>query len=549
MRRPIAPVLVLTSVLLLLTGWVGPPGAQAQAQAEAPVRYELPVEGGVLRPFEAPGHEYGPGHRGVDLVARPGTAVRAAAGGEVTFAGLVAGERWVSVRHADGVVTSYGAVSSLAVRTGQVVDRGQVLGTATGTHGDELLRPEAGLHWGARRGGVYIDPLELLDAPLPRPTLVEEGGWWASHRGVEGYADYAGGSRFGLLATPSPVADRPGFLRAPSDARLLLIPGYGTAGPEPFLDGTHLGYAPEDVTVFSYGGCEPTERGCRPLPYGGQDTDLSIEQAADLLDAQLRAMQRARPHRPVDLLGHSMGGDVAVHWATTRYDPNDLGLPPVRAIATIATPHGGSGTASIPRAIGDDAIVGRVAELGREGLARSGWGTADRMSFASQPLDRYGAPIWSARPERDPEALERKGVRVGMIAGSRDLVVGRTDAGFAGDALVLPGGHSSVLETEAVRQALHAFYADRDFDVDIGFRVGVGSDIVSDVGRTLGTVLDVWPARSVVRAIEAGNVVPRVVYEYAKSVVGGPTSPNAEPDPSELPMAPDAPLDPLDAYG
>src|SRR5215207_11467547 len=45
----------------------------------------------LARPFVAPPHEYGPGHRGIDIDLLGGTAVRAPADGVVAFSGGVAG--------------------------------------------------------------------------------------------------------------------------------------------------------------------------------------------------------------------------------------------------------------------------------------------------------------------------------------------------------------------------------------------------------------------------------------------------------------------------
>src|SRR5262245_36977721 len=65
-----------------------------------------PVDGAVSRAFEEPAGPYGPGHRGVDLVAPPGTPVRAAGDGTVSFAGDVAGSMHVVVAHEGGLRTS-----------------------------------------------------------------------------------------------------------------------------------------------------------------------------------------------------------------------------------------------------------------------------------------------------------------------------------------------------------------------------------------------------------------------------------------------------------
>lgn len=120
-----------------------------------------PVPGEVAAEFDPPEHAYGPGRRGVRLVAAPGETVRAARAGEVVFAGPVAGTPWVSVDHGGGLRTSYGPVEP-AVPAGEPVGAGDVLG--------RLADGDAGLHWGARFEGAYIDPLDLLRSW--RPVLV-----------------------------------------------------------------------------------------------------------------------------------------------------------------------------------------------------------------------------------------------------------------------------------------------------------------------------------------------------------------------------------------
>jgi murein DD-endopeptidase MepM/ murein hydrolase activator NlpD len=122
------------------------------------VQYAAPVPGRVVRPFEPPSTPYAAGHRGVDLAAGRGDAVRAAGGGTVRFAGLVAGRGVVVVAHPDGISTEYEPVRPL-VRAGQAVARGEVVGRLAGRHAG---CPATCLHWGARRGTAYLDPLTLL---------------------------------------------------------------------------------------------------------------------------------------------------------------------------------------------------------------------------------------------------------------------------------------------------------------------------------------------------------------------------------------------------
>ncbi len=113
------------------------------------------------------------GHRGVDLVARPGQAVRAAAPGVVSFAGTVAGRGVVAVKHAGTgeppLRTTYEPVDAM-VKEGDEVTAGQVIGTLqAGPFLSHCLKGAGGaagsgacLHWGLLRGKIYLDPLSLL---------------------------------------------------------------------------------------------------------------------------------------------------------------------------------------------------------------------------------------------------------------------------------------------------------------------------------------------------------------------------------------------------
>lgn len=119
----------------------------------------------VTRPFEAPAHAYGPGHRGVDLGSAPGTPVLAAGNGVVVFAGMVAGRPVVSIDHAGGLRTTYEPVRP-SVGAGQQVTRGSSIGALTPGHAG--CPAEACLHWGLRRGETYLDPMQLLAVPRVR---------------------------------------------------------------------------------------------------------------------------------------------------------------------------------------------------------------------------------------------------------------------------------------------------------------------------------------------------------------------------------------------
>lgn len=121
--------------------------------------WHRPVDGAVVRAFEPPASVYGPGHRGVDFAAAPGTPVRAANDGIVAFAGSVAGSLHVTVDHGGDVRTSYSFLQSIAVHEGQAVARGDVVGTTGGVNDDHDGHV---LHFGVRVAGRYVDPMTLF---------------------------------------------------------------------------------------------------------------------------------------------------------------------------------------------------------------------------------------------------------------------------------------------------------------------------------------------------------------------------------------------------
>jgi len=136
---------------------VSSPGAAAPGALTGP--WVRPVEGAVVRPFTPGMARYGPGHRGADLAAAPGTPVRAANAGTVSFAGPVAGSLHVVVEHDGALRTSYSFLARVDVRRGQRVTRGQTLGLTGGTgtdHGAGVL------HVGLRVGDTYVDPMRLF---------------------------------------------------------------------------------------------------------------------------------------------------------------------------------------------------------------------------------------------------------------------------------------------------------------------------------------------------------------------------------------------------
>ena len=146
--------------LVVLVGGLAAP-APASVAAEGSPQWEWPLlpRPPVHRRFDPPPQPWLAGHRGVDLGGEPGQQVRAAGAGVVAFAGPVGGRTVVSIDHPNGLRTTYEPLIA-TVRRGDPVTSGEAIGTLEPGH---VGCPVAAcLHWGVRRGSVYLDPLVLV---------------------------------------------------------------------------------------------------------------------------------------------------------------------------------------------------------------------------------------------------------------------------------------------------------------------------------------------------------------------------------------------------
>jgi murein DD-endopeptidase MepM/ murein hydrolase activator NlpD len=98
-------------------------------------------------------------HNGIDIAAPYGTPVHAAADGVVISAGWVSGwGRLVKISHSGGIVTSYAHNSSIQVKTGDKVAKGDIIakvgssGRSTGSH----------CHFTVEKNGQAVDPMIYL---------------------------------------------------------------------------------------------------------------------------------------------------------------------------------------------------------------------------------------------------------------------------------------------------------------------------------------------------------------------------------------------------
>ena len=121
-----------------------------------------PVEGFISSPFGVRSSSLsgrGEFHKGLDIRARPGTPVIVPAKGTVTMAGWDGAYGLsVEVQHSRAIITKYGHLQRIAVREGQQVKRGDLIGfvgstgRSTGPH----------LHYEVKLNGVHVNPMRYI---------------------------------------------------------------------------------------------------------------------------------------------------------------------------------------------------------------------------------------------------------------------------------------------------------------------------------------------------------------------------------------------------
>ena len=123
--------------------------------------YRPPTSRPIQEPFREPTGTYGAGNRGIDYAVLEGDEVRSIGAGTVVFAGRVAGEKYITVLHPDGLRSSYSYLASISVIVGTVIRRGEELG-----------RSSDRFQVGVRDGERYIDPQLLFDRVAGFAVLV-----------------------------------------------------------------------------------------------------------------------------------------------------------------------------------------------------------------------------------------------------------------------------------------------------------------------------------------------------------------------------------------
>ena len=151
---------------LLLTSVAAFPNVQTHSNgflsANGPlVISPLTQPGVVQRTFRAPLTAYGPGHRGIDLLATDGEPLVSPIAGNISFSGLVALKPEVTVASPDGLqFTLEPACGQLPV--GSEVSQGSPVGVVCASGYQSHCSPEVCLHFSARNQIGYLSPLWLM---------------------------------------------------------------------------------------------------------------------------------------------------------------------------------------------------------------------------------------------------------------------------------------------------------------------------------------------------------------------------------------------------
>lgn len=128
---------------------------KSQSVKSGPLVWAWPVKGRVISSFRS-----GKGlNKGIDIAAKLGESVHAAADGEVVYAGsgLRGYGKLLIVKHQNSYLSAYAHNSQLLAKEGQSVKRGQKI-AEVGASGTTTVK----LHFEIRRDGVPVDPVKYL---------------------------------------------------------------------------------------------------------------------------------------------------------------------------------------------------------------------------------------------------------------------------------------------------------------------------------------------------------------------------------------------------
>jgi hypothetical protein len=467
-RGRLLPPAAIVILIALATTLIAPPAAAAAAAVDRP--YLPPVDGVIVDHFRPPPSVYAAGNRGIDELTAPGAPVVASAAGQVIFAGPVGGTLHVTIRHADGLRTSYSFLAAVVIVEGELVRQGDLVGLSSGA-----------FHFGVRDAdGTYLDPEAVLAGHrgahlVPgvdegAPPVVADDERLRFERVIAAVAT-DGSAAFVRLAAMANEAQmfepggdlfelsrqleawrhsqdhctRPDVAIVRPSARhiAVLVGGLGSTSESAAVDRVDLAtlaYDATDVVRMSYrGGRVPRtgEGAAGPLEaipataYGPLDTEVDLHESAVRLRDLLDQVARAQPGIPIDVIAHSQGGTVVRLALAAAADDGELPAS-LGTVVTLATPHQGADLATAVAAFGPRtpaaALVGRLGEAGGVELDPAGRSIAQlsQTSDVTAELARTVPP----------------GVHLLSIGASGDLTVPavRTEVGGSDSVVVHLGG-------------------------------------------------------------------------------------------------------------
>ncbi len=117
---------------------------------------DFPAEGRFTSDY---GRRWGRNHNGIDIAANPGTPIYAPAMGTVTFSGKKSGYgNYIMIDHGNGYVTTYAHMTDRYVSEGDVVSKGDLIGTVGST--GRVTGPH--LHFEILINASYVDPMKYI---------------------------------------------------------------------------------------------------------------------------------------------------------------------------------------------------------------------------------------------------------------------------------------------------------------------------------------------------------------------------------------------------
>lgn len=142
------------------TAMLAPPRDETRAAQPGPRQFIWPVRGRIVEGFGS--GRNGTQNDGINIAARAGAPVYAAAAGEVVYAGneLRGYGNLVLLKHEGGYITAYAHNSTVLVHKGERVARGQTIARVGAT--GSVREPQ--LHFEIRLGRSPVDPSRYLPA-------------------------------------------------------------------------------------------------------------------------------------------------------------------------------------------------------------------------------------------------------------------------------------------------------------------------------------------------------------------------------------------------